>query len=212
MSQRSLIQQQTIALAGVAQAARIVDQASRTGSYPPAFLEASIHSLFSFDAPDVESVFGNIQGVKLGLDSLASGLNTGGDATSAAMMRYIFAILHLERKFAQRSDMQQVIQNRLTHSQYKAAHFSSHVGDICHSVAAIYQDTLSTLSFRIKINGRAQHLQNSKNADVIRALLLAGVRSAHLWRQLGGRRWKLALQRGQIRDTAVALSRDMGIR
>jgi high frequency lysogenization protein len=86
------------------------------------------------------------------------------------------------------------------------------VGDICHSVAAIYQDTLSTLSFRIKINGSAQHLQNSKNADVIRALVLAGVRSAHLWRQLGGRRWKLALQRGQIRDTAVALSRDMGNR
>ena len=211
MTLRSSLEQQTLALAGVAQAARIVDQASRTGTYPLPFLEASIHSLFSFDAPDVESVYGNIQGVKLGLDSLAAGLNTGGDTSSTAMMQYAFAILHLERKFAKRAEMQQVIQNRLEHSQYKAAHFSTNVGDICHSVAAIYQDTLSTLPFRIKINGNTQHLQNSKNADVIRALLLAGVRSAHLWRQLGGQRWKLPLQRTKIRDVAVALSRDMGI-
>ncbi|EED36708.1 conserved hypothetical protein [Luminiphilus syltensis NOR5-1B] len=42
-------------------------------------------------------------------------------------------------------------------------------------------------------------------------MLLAGVRSAYLWRQLGGRRWKLALQRGQLRDTAHQLSRDMGL-
>ncbi len=212
MSQRSSLEQRTIALAGVAQAARIVDQTSRTGAYPLPFLEASIHSLFSFDAPDVESVFGNLQGVKLGLDSLAAGFNSGGEVNSAAMMQYAFAILHLERKFADRLDMQKVIENRLSHSQYKAAHFSSNVGDICHSVAAVYQDTLSTLSFRIKINGNAQHLQNSQNANVIRALLLAGVRSAHLWRQLGGQRWKLALQRGQIRDTAIALSREMEIR
>ncbi len=95
MTLRSSLEQQTLALAGVAQAARIVDQASRTGTYPLPFLEASIHSLFSFDAPDVESVYGNIQGVKLGLDSLAAGLNTGGDTSSTAMMQYAFAILHL---------------------------------------------------------------------------------------------------------------------
>jgi len=209
---RPALENQTIALAGVAQVARIVDQLSRTGSYPLEFLEASIHSLFSFDAPDVDAVYGNVQGVKLGLQNLAAGLAAQGDESTASMTRYLLAILHLERKFAGRPDLQEVVHARLAHASYKATHFASHVNEICHSVAAIYADTLSTLSFRIKITGSAQHLQNEANAEIIRALLLAGVRSAFLWRQLGGRRWKLILQRGRVRDTAFQLSREMGIR
>ncbi len=212
MTERSQLEQQTIALAGVAQAARIVDQVSRTGSYPLEFLEASIHSLFSFDAPSVDGVFGNVQGVKLGLQNVAAGLAARNEESSAAMMRYLFAILHLERKFAGRPDLQKVVHNRLEHTRYKATHFSSHVNEICQSVAAIYGDTLSTLSFRVKVTGSAQHLQNEQNADIIRALLLAGVRSAFLWRQLGGRRWKLAIQRGQLRTTATELARELGVR
>jgi high frequency lysogenization protein len=160
----------------------------------------------------VDSVFGNVQGVKLGLQNLSSGLATGGDETTASMMRYLFSILHLERKFAARPDLQQVVQNRLQHASYKATHFASHVNETCHSVAAIYSDTLSTLSYRVKISGSAQHLQNDANAEIIRALLLAGVRSAYLWRQLGGRRWKMIFNRNQIRSVAIDLSRELGIR
>ena len=47
MTERSLLEQRTVALAGVAQAARIVDLAAKTGSWPLPFVEASIHSLFS---------------------------------------------------------------------------------------------------------------------------------------------------------------------
>ena len=212
MTQRSQLEQQTMALAGVAQAARLVDQISRTGSYPVEFLEATIHSLFSFETPDVDSVYGNIQGIKLGLQNLSAGLSATNEESSASMMRYLMAIIYLERKFSSRGDLQQVVHSRLKHSQYKAEHFASHVNQICHSVAAIYADTLSTLSFRVKVSGSAQHLQNEANAEIIRAVLLAGVRSAHLWRQLGGRRWQLLLQRGRIRDAAHTLSRELGFR
>jgi high frequency lysogenization protein len=50
MNTSNPLKEQTLALAGVAQAARIVDQLSRTGTYPVEYLEASLHSLFSFDA------------------------------------------------------------------------------------------------------------------------------------------------------------------
>jgi high frequency lysogenization protein len=148
----------------------------------------------------------------LGLQNLAAGLAARSDESTATLMHYMFSILHLERKFAARDDLQQVVHQRLEHANYKATHFSSHVNEVCHSVAAIYSDTLSTLSFRVKVTGSAQHLANEANAEVIRAVLLAGVRAAFLWRQMGGRRWKLALQRGQIRATATDLSRQLGIR
>ena len=51
------LQQQALALAGVAQAARLVDQVSKTGSYPIEFLEPSIHSLFVFDPETLDIKF-----------------------------------------------------------------------------------------------------------------------------------------------------------
>jgi high frequency lysogenization protein len=67
------------------------------------------------------------------------------------------------------------------------------------------------MKFRIKVTGSAQHLQNPQNADIIRALLLSGIRAAFLWRQMGGRRWKLLLQRGKLLTASQNLSRDLGV-
>lgn len=207
----SPIQQQTVALAGVVQAARIVDQISRTGSYPPEFLEASIHSLFKFDAEHVEDVFGGLPGIKLGLQNLAALLANQREAENREMVRYVFALLYLEGKFSGDPGMMSVVRSRLEHASFRAEHFAGHVNDVCHSVSGIYQDTLSKLKFRIKVTGSAQHLQDSKNADIIRALLLAGIRSGFLWRQLGGRRWKLLFQRKALLRCAQDLSRGTSV-
>ena len=206
------LEQQTIALAGVAQAARLVDQISKTGTYPLEFLEPSIHSLFEFDADNVEQVFGGLAGVKLGLHNLSSLLaSQTREQDNRDVVRYVFSILYLERKFAANQDMMSVVHSRLAHTSFRAEHFANHVNDLCHSVSGVYQDTLSRLKFRIKVNGSAQHLQNQQNADIIRALLLAGIRSAFLWRQLGGRRWKLVLQRKRLLQVSQNLSRGLAV-
>lgn len=210
-SERSNLEQQAIALAGVVQAARLVDQLSKTGSYPLEFLEPSIHSLFEFDPAQVEDIFGGVAGVKLGLHNLASLLASRQAEEHGDLVRYLFNLLYLERKFSADPGMMSVVRSRLEHASFRAEHFAGHVNDVCHSVSGIYQDTLSKLKFRIKVTGSAQHLQDSKNADIIRALLLAGIRAAFLWRQLGGRRWKLLFQRKALLRSAQDLSRDLGV-
>ena len=107
--------------------------------------------------------------------------------------------------------MMSVVHNRLEHASFKAEHFAGNVGDVCHSVSGIYQDTFSKLRYRIKVSGSAQYLEDTKNSDVIRSLLLAGVRSAFLWRQLGGRRWKLLLRRKHMLQASQNLSRGLGV-
>jgi high frequency lysogenization protein len=208
---RSNLEQQAIALAGVAQAARLVDQISKTGSYPLEFLEPSVHSLFEFEADSVEQVFGGLPGVKLGLHNLSSLLASRQAEETRDVVRYVFSMLYLERRFAANADMMAVVHSRLEHASFRAEHFASNANDLCHSISGIYQDTLSKLRFRIKVTGSAQHLQNPQNADVIRTLLLAGIRSAFLWRQLGGRRWKLVLQRKQLLEASQNLSRGLGV-
>ena len=213
MSKASLstIEQQAVALAGVAQAARLVDQLSKTGSYPIEFLEPSIHSLFEFDAESVVDVYGGLPGVRLGLQNLSSLLANRQEDENRDVVRYVFSMLYLERKFSADSGMMSVVHSRLQHASFKAEHFAGHVNDICHSISGIYQDTLSKLRFRIKVTGSAQHLQDSQNADIVRALLLAGIRAAYLWRQLGGRRYKLLLQRKRLLSASQNLSRDLGV-
>jgi high frequency lysogenization protein len=76
------------------------------------------------------------------------------------------------------------------------------------NLADTYKQTLSTLSFRIKVAGNPQILQNSHNANKVRALLLAGIRAAILWRQVGGRRWHLLFNRKRyIKDAQGLLFR-----
>jgi high frequency lysogenization protein len=205
------IREQAIALAGVAQAVRIVDQLSKTGSYPSEFLEASINSLFVFDLDHAEDIFGGLAGVRLGLQNLCALLANQREIEQRDTARYFFAVLHLERRFAADADMRDVVRSRLEHASFRAEHFAGHVSDICHSIAGIYQDTFSNLPRRIKVTGSAQHLENRQNADIVRSLLLAAVRSAYLWRQLGGRRWKLAFQRRAILQSAQELSRGLGL-
>ena len=188
-----------------------MDLAAKTGSWPLPFVEASIHSLFSFDPEGVETVFGTPQGIRLGLEQLSACLGLSQDEASADTLRYTLAILQLERRFAGRDDLQAIVHSRLKHTAYKAENFSNDINGLSANISAIYQDTLSTLPYRIKVTGSAQHLNNPQVADLVRALLMCGVRAAFLWRQLGGTRFKLMLSRGRFRETAARMARDLGV-
>ena len=205
MTQYSSLEQQVIALAGVVQAARMVDQVAKTGSYPAAFFEASLRSLFVFDAPSVDAVYGNVQGVKLGLRSVVDMLTDATNEDHLAMGLYVRALLKLEGQFRKRPDLQGVVGSRLNHVSFKAQHFSDDAVELAASISAIYQDTISHLPYRIKVKGNIQHLQETKNAELVRTLLLAGLRSARLWRQLGGRKHHFLLRSNKIVSAASRL-------
>jgi high frequency lysogenization protein len=72
-------------------------------------------------------------------------------------------------------------------------------------LADTYSQTISTLSPRIMVSGENNQLKNPENANRVRALLLAGIRSAVLWRQCGGRQWHLLLQRRKLIESARQL-------
>jgi high frequency lysogenization protein len=202
------LEQQVLALAAVVQAARLVDQIAKTGSHPREFMTPLLRSLFVFAPADVDTLYGGPAALRLGLNNLVL-LLSGQDAEdNRDMVRYVLGILHLERRFAVRPRMMKEVRERLQHAQLRVEHFAQRPEDVCHNLSGIYQDTLSTLKFRIQVTGSAQLLQNDLNADKVRALLLAGVRAAFLWHQLGGRRWRLVVQRKRL----LALARGMGHR
>ena len=201
------LRNQVIALSGVAQAATLVDQIARTGDTDNDAYQVSIGSLFEFDPPSTESVFGDVKGVGVGLATLQSILTPSNYAQQQMPARYLSGMIFLERKLSGNTDMMDVIHSRLEHTAYRATHFDDDTAGLASAIAAIYQDTISQFQYRIHVSGEADHLRNSKHADRIRALLLAGIRAAMLWRQVGGRRWHLLLRKGQLRQAAIELKK-----
>ncbi len=199
---------QALALAGLLQCTYLVDLLARSGQAEQEAVTPVINSLFQFDAKSPEAVYGGARGVNLGLGILKD-LLEGKDTSRYRMtLRYAMSLLYLQKKLSARDDMLEVIRSRLQHAGVKQDHFSSNINDISTSIAAIYQDTISTFKYRVEINGSAQQLQNSANADKIRALLLAGIRSAVMWRQYGGKRWHLFLSRQRLREATEHLLTD----
>jgi high frequency lysogenization protein len=191
---------QVLALAAVLQSAYLVDEVARTGNCPIEHANPLLQSLFEFDPKTAESIYGGSHNLWQGFKILADLLDGNHQGRYQPVLRYALGILQLQQQAAKEPEMFDIIHNRLQHSAMKVEHFSNGNSDIAHSLAAIYQDTVSTMNFRLHIKGNAQVLQQSRNAEMIRSLLLAGIRAAMLWRQVGGRKWQLFFSRKRLRQ------------
>lgn len=199
---------QTLALAGLVQSTYLVDQLAQTGQVKTEHLSPLLDSLFKFDADSSKDVYGGHEGLSLGLKILQSLLEGSETSRYRPTVRYAMSIVYLEAKLSRQQDLLGIIHTRLQHTAIKKDHFSNNINELAHSIAAIYEDTVSTFNYRVQVNGSAQQLQDPANADMIRALLLAAIRSAVLWRQNGGKRWHLLFSRKRLRSAIANMASD----
>jgi len=184
-----------IALAGVYQSAELVVQIAWDGRADPAALEASLESLFKFDARDYLEVYGGPTGLKLGLRTLKAVFNRQQLPHALERTRYVVNLMFLEKRLRKTPQCAQELDRRLHEAARQLEHFpATHINTISR-LGQIYQETISTLGPRIIVNGDPALLNNPDNASRIRAVLLAGIRAAVLWHQAGGNRWRMMLER-----------------
>lgn len=191
------LHERTIALAGIFQAASLVRQVAKRGQYIDDDIETSIHSLFHINAADAETVFGDVARLHTGLNSLIVQFS-GKGARDIELTRYVVTLFYLERKLSNNDALMHILSNGLDAATAQAEYFSRTHPNVIAGLADVYQKTVSTLTPKIMISGESSILTNPDNANLIRALLLAGIRAAVLWRQAGGSRWKLLFQRRSI--------------
>jgi len=199
---------QALSLAGLAQAASLVNQIATTGLCTEENLRASVGSIFKLESNSIEDVFGGqaneVPGLSVGLRDLTGILNrsTGKDVSA---LRYMLGLLHLEGKLRKQSELLYIIRNRLEELIPDGGVISLLDDNLLADTAKVYEDTISTLNYRIHVSGNRLYLENPANVNKIRVLLLAGVRSAMLWRQIGGRRWHLFWYRKRLLEQAQLL-------
>lgn len=202
------LQEQLVALGAVFEAATLVDRIARTGQVPNAALGSILGSLLvREDKPALEIYGGDDLNLRDGYRALVGALERDTSSLQREPLRYALAMIGLERQLDKRNDLLQVIGSRLGQIQQQVDHFGLTHENVIASFGGLYQDTLSTFRQRIQVQGDMRHLQQSDNAAKIRALLLAGIRSARLWRQLGGHRWQMVFSRRKLLDTLYPILR-----
>ena len=201
-------QEQLIALGAVFEAAVLVDRIARTGQVPNAALGSMLGSLLVREnKPALEIYGGDDLNLRDGYRALVGALERDTSSLQREPLRYALAMIGLERQLDKRGDMLQVIGSRLDQIQQQVDHFGLTHENVIASFGGLYQDTLSTFRQRIQVQGDMRHLQQTDNAANIRAHLLAGIRAARLWRQLGGHRWQMVFSRRRLLDALYAMLR-----
>lgn len=193
------LQNQLIALGGVFQAAHLVHRLANSGQIQDAALASMLKTLLVRNPQSTLDVYGGDDYALLdGYRILKAALERDHHNLPRESLRYAMSMLTLERQFSRNSKMLGLTARRLEQIELQLEHVDITSAAAVSAFAAIYQDTISTFSMRIQVHGDMRFLQQDVTASKIRALLLAGIRSARLWRQLGGSRWQLLLKRNAM--------------
>lgn len=198
-----------VPLAAICQASKLVNEVAHSGKLDYEQLDPLLESVLLLNAPDVDSIYGGIQRLRPGLLTLCDQLNLQTAKRDLQIGRYVANLVQLERFLDRNPAMQETMAVRLQQASRLRTHQPEDDDALLVSLAGIYSDTISTLPQRIQVTGEARHLQARDNQFRIRALLLCGLRSAVLWRQLGGRRRHFMLSRRTMFDAAKRLLRKL---
>ncbi len=196
----------TLALAGVCQSARLVQQLAHEGQCDNDALSTVLGGLLQTNPPSTLAVFGgDEQSLKMGLETLQSVLNANRQGPAAELTRYTLSLMVLERKLNANKSAMNTLGERISQLDRQLAHFDLESETMMSSLASIYTDVISPLGPRIQVIGSPAILQSTLVQAKIRATLLAGIRSAVLWQQVGGSRLQLMFSRNRLFKQAQSI-------
>ena len=199
----AMTEERVLGLAGLFQATALAQQLANQGRCDEAAFEASVDSVFRIDADSVVGVYGRTASLRLGLRTLIAQLEES--SSDMAITRMAITVMRLERSLARRSELTARLQDGIVAAKRQVAHFGQDSPQVVRRLAELYASTLSTLSPRVMVSGNPQFLQQPAVVEKVRANLLAAVRSAVLWRQVGGRQWQIIVNRRQCAMLARGL-------
>lgn len=184
-----------LALAGVFQASYLVNQLAMTGTCDEAGFNTSLNSIYKINAANVAAVFGGLANIKLGLRQLEIIFSHNQPNQNPHISRYALSLILLQHKLSNNKIMMTELRKRIEQVIKQVEYFSPTHSTVINNLADIYTTTVSKFHFRINIIGKAENLRTESQINKMRALFLAGIRAAVLWRQVGGRRWQLFFSR-----------------
>lgn len=132
----SSITEKTLAIAGVFQAAVLVNQIASKGIVDEHDLKTAIQSILNLNPASTLEVFGNHENLRTGLYTLIAHLNNG-QQRDMNVARYVISLLHLQRKLSKRQDMLDSIAKGVARAQEQANMFGLTHSNVLANLAGI---------------------------------------------------------------------------
>lgn len=190
---------QAYALSGVAMAATLVNAIATGKPLDRTAYETLISSLFVQNPTNALNVYGdNEANLSIGAHTAENVLSSHGENVKA-QVQYMLGIIELQKQLTKAPQHLDYIDERMERIEWLRSSHGETDPSVIRALADVYQNTVSTYRLRIKVIGTPEILQQPSNAEKIRALLLAGIRSATLWRQLGGRKFHLLTRKRSLK-------------
>ena len=195
--------ERVLALAGLVQALRQVRQIAENGHADEAIVGTALDSVFRIDAASAAAVYGSPRALEPGLRLLRDYF--GNQGHDELLPRLALAVMQLERRFVRESDTARRVHDGVVALAPSAERLGSVHPDVLAALGSLYADTVSHLRPRVLVQGNPHYLGQADIVAEIRAVLLASLRSAVLWRQMGGSLWDFVLRRRDLIATIDAL-------
>ncbi|MBP6123246.1 MULTISPECIES: high frequency lysogenization protein HflD [Providencia] len=193
----------TLALAGICQASGIVQKLAHEGICSEQDLATMVNSVTNMNPSSTLDVFGNDPAnLKTGLSAMLGMLTGGNSGLSAEMTRYMLSIMALERRLNKDQNAMDQLGQRIAQFERQASYFEPMSDGVFNALAGIYVDVVSPAGPRIQVTGSPDILKNTLVQAKVRATLLAGIRCAVLWQQVGGSRIQLMFSRSRLSNQA----------
>ncbi|WP_321323651.1 high frequency lysogenization protein HflD [Thiomicrorhabdus sp.] len=203
-------QDKTIALVGLYQCSQLVFELATTGRADELAYKTCIESLFVDSPKSTLDVYGGeVENIQKGVKTLLAQMSSDQAVQNRniEITRYVLNLMILAKKLQEQGTPLDKIFNLLETAKMQTEQFGELHENVIATLARAYSENVSVVSPRIMVNGQHGHLQNARVANKIRALLLAGIRSALLWYQVGGSRWGLIWSRKKYLQSTQALYR-----
>lgn len=199
--------ERVIALAALSQSLKLVQQLATVGQTEQQPEAVLFDSLFRFDAEDAETIYGGggsaARGLDRGLRELLALLGHG--PRDAAVARMGQTLIGLERAFVNHPSAGERVQSTLRDIERQRQHLGAMHPTVVNRLGDLYAEQVSPLGERVLVQGNPVYLGQPQIVAEVRALLLAGLRAAVLWRQVGGSRLDFLLRRRPMVEAAQQL-------
>jgi len=196
------IDNQVIAFAALAQSAKLAHDIAKNGLVDNDQWQVCINSLLSTNPDSINDIYEPVADLKTGMNTLIKQLSDSGEGRSLEITKYLAGLISLSRKLLRSDNSLSMMSQRMDQVKRQLHHFTINDEAVIANLASIYTEIVSPLGSKIQITGTPIHLQQPLNQKKIRALLLAGVRAAILWQQMGGKRRHLFFSRKEYVKTA----------
>ena len=195
---RHSAKEQVTAFTGLLQSASLAHRISTSGVEDNFDLTTGIKSIFCTCPKKTIDVYGSYHNLINGQKILDAILQKKPRVLKSNVLKYSLAMYVTSKKLMKNPVISQQVISGL--NQIKLTYNTNNILDplLIESLNKLYLNTISKIKPRIIISGNAKYLKNEQLSCKVRCALFAGIRSAILWQQCGGRLWHLVCCKSRL--------------